>query len=123
MSIETAKKIISDNYYAQNDSFVYFLHEECCFSVDKFWEYYESIATLAGLDMEEKNLELTMHISCSYQRILQEMIFHFDPNDVAVMGKFPTNYTEFVERIDFAVRAYFLNDISLLEDEGFGLQK
>lgn len=70
MSIETAKKIISDNYYAQNDSFVY-----------------------------------------------------FDPNDAAVMGKFPPNYNAFIERIDFAVRAYFFNDISLLEDEGFELQK
>ena len=123
MSIETAKKIISDNFYAKNSSFVYFLHEECYFSVEKFWEYYESVAALARLDISKKDLELTMHISCSYQSILQEMIFHFDPNDIAVMEKFPLNYTEFIERIDFAVRAYFLNDISLLEDEGFELQK
>lgn len=123
MSIEEAKKIILDNYYAKNCSFVYFLHEECYFSVEKFWEYYESVAALAGLDMSQKNLELTMYISCSYQIILQEIIFHFDPNDVAVMEKFPSNYTAFIERIDFAVRAYFLNDISLLEDEGFELQK
>ena len=60
MSIETAKKIISDNYYAKNHSFVYYLHEECNFSVEKFWEYYESVAALAGLDMGQKNLESIM---------------------------------------------------------------
>lgn len=71
MSTKTVKKIISDNYYVKNHSFVYFLHEECCFFVEKF----------------------------------------------------PFDFTAFIKRIDFAVRAYLLNDISLLEDEGFELQK
>ena len=73
------------------------------FSVEKFWEYYASVAALEGLDIGQKTLELTMYISCSYQLILQEMIFHFDPNDIAVIEKFPLNYTAFIERIDFAV--------------------
>lgn len=121
MNIEKARKIILDNYNCNENSFVYFLYEECYFSIEKFWEYYESIAAFVGVN--EKSSEMTRKITDSYQRILKEMIFHFDPMDVAVMDNFPDNYTDYIERIDFALLAYYTDNIDLLDDEKFELQK
>lgn len=121
MNTEQARKIISDNYNCNENSFVYFLHEECYFSVAKFWEYYESIAAFVG--STKKNSEITRQITSSYQRVLKEMIFHFDPKDTAVIRNFPENYTDFIERIDFALLAYYTDNIDLLDEEGFALQK
>ena len=123
MSIEAARKIISDNCFCEENSFVFLLHEYCRFSAEKFWEYYDSIAELAGIDTSEKDSELTMRINLSYQRILKEIIAHFDPNDAAVFENFPDNYNEYIERLDFAVLAYFSGDISLIDDKSFELQK
>lgn len=121
MTVETALKIIYDNNSCNENSFVYLLHEDCIFSIEKFWEYYDSIAVLAETDA--KDPELTMQINLSYQRILKEFIAHFDPNDVAVMENFPDNYTEYIERIDRAILAYYSGNIRLLEDKRFNLQK
>lgn len=121
MKIEKARKIISDNYNCNENSFVYFLYEECCFSIEKFWEYYDSIAAFVGVN--EKNSEITREITDSYQRILKEMIFHFDPMDLAIMDNFPENYTDYIERIDFALLAYYTDNIDLLDNKKFELQK
>lgn len=120
MKMENALKVISDNYYCNENSFVYFLHEECYFSIEKFWEFYESIVALIG---EEKDTEITRRITQSYQRVLKEIIFHFDPMDVAVMDNFPDNYNAYIERIDFALLAYYTDNIDLIDNEGFELQK
>ena len=120
MIIENAEKVISDNYHCNENSFVYFLHEECYFSIEKFWEFYESIVALIG---KKKNPEITKRITQSYQKILKEMIFHFDPMDVAVMNNFPENYNDYIERIDFALLAYYTDNIDLIDDKGFSLQK
>ena len=120
MKIESARKIILDNYNCNKGSFVYSLYEECYFSIEKFWEYYESIAALVGV--YEKSSEITRAITDSYQRILKEMIFHFDPMDVAVMDNFPENYTAYIERIDFALSAYYTDNIDLLDNDTFELQ-
>ncbi len=121
MKIENARQIISDNYNCNKNSFVYFLHEKCYFSIEKFWEYYESITAFIG--EKKKDPETTKRITQSYQRILKEIIFHFDPMDVAVMDNFPENYTDYIERIDFAMLAYYTNNIDLIDDEKFELQK
>ena len=121
MKIENARKIILDNYNCNENSFVYFLHEECYFSIEKFWEYYESIATFVGTI--KKSPEITRQITQSYQRILKEMIAHFDPMDVAVMDNFPENYPDYIERIDFALLAYYTDNLDLLDNEKFELQK
>lgn len=123
MTIAASRKIISDNCFCEENSFVFLLHECCQFSVEKFWEYYDSIAALAGIDITEKNFELTMQINLGYHRILKEIIAHFDPNDGVVFEKFPSNYYGYIERLDFAVLAYFSGDISLVDDKRFELQR
>lgn len=121
MEIEKARKIISDNYNCNENSFVYCLYEKCYFSIEKFWEYYESIASFVGVN--EKNAEITREITDSYQRILKEIIFHFDPMDLAVMDNFPENYTDYIERIDYALLAYYTGNLDLLDNEKFELQR
>ena len=120
MNTEEAQKVIFDNDNCNENSFIYYLHEECYFSIEKFWEFYDSIVTLIG---KKKNPEITKRITQIYQRILKEMIYHFDPMDIAVMDNFPENYTDYIERIDFALLAYYTDNIDLVDDGKFSLQK
>ena len=46
-----------------------------------------------------------------------------DPNDIAHFDGFPKNYTDYIERLDFAVLAYFNGDLSLVSDERFELME
>lgn len=122
MTTEEARKILSDNYDGKENSLIYALHEDEYFSVPKFWEYYGSIAVLAGLDAGEKSLALTMQITETYQQLLKEIIYHFAPDDGAVIDNFPENYNDYIDRIGIAVFAYFSNDVSMLEEEKFSLR-
>ena len=121
MTLENARKIISDNYNCNKNSFVYFLHEESYFSIEQFWKFYESIAAFVGVT--EKSSEITRQITQNYQRILKEMIFHFDPTDGSVLDNFPENYINYIERIDLVLLAYYTDNIRLLDNKNFELQK
>ena len=123
MDKEYAKKVIFDNCYGRYGSLVDSLYNDGIFSNEKFWDYHNSIVTLAALRSEEKTFELTMQINMSYQRILKEFLWHFDPNDIAHFDGFPKNYTDYIERLDFAVLAYFNGDLSLVSDERFELME
>lgn len=97
------------------------MNEECEFSASAFWEYYDAIAFLTRNSI--RNEALSAQIAIGYQRFLKEIISHFAPNDVAVMNHFPENYNDSIERLDFAVRAYFEGTPELLNDALFDLQK
>lgn len=124
MNTEQAEKVISDNDNCSENSFVYGLHEECYFSVEKFWEFYDSIVAWVG---EKKKADITRDITRKitqiYQKVLKEMISHFDPLDISVIDNFPENYTEYIERIDFALLAYDTDNMDLIDDKKFALQK
>ncbi len=122
MTIEEARRIISDNYNGRENSLIYALHEEEYFSVPKFWEYYNSIAALAGLDAGEKSLALTMQITETYQQLLKEIIYHFAPDDLAVIDNFPEDYNDYIDRINIAVFAYFSNNVGMLDEKKFKLR-
>ncbi|MDE6710161.1 MAG: immunity 41 family protein, partial [Oscillospiraceae bacterium] len=91
------------------------------FSIEKFWEFYDSIAKLVTESYYDR--EISMQISVSYQSILKMMIYHFSPHDVAVMKNFPDNYDDYIERLDCAVLAYYTQNSNLLSDETFALQR
>lgn len=123
MNIEKAKKIIYDNCYGIQESLVDSLYNDGVFSKEKFWDYYDSIVELVSLTKGEKDLELSMLISRSYQRILKEFMYHFDSSDVVHLEGFPENYNDYIERLDFATLAYFEGDLSLVKDEKFDLKR
>ncbi len=122
MNAEIAKRIIFDNYKAENNSFLFFLHEKDFFSEEAFWEFYESIAALV-LCSEEKSIEITEQITHNYQRLLKYIIFHFDTNDNYVLENFPRNYMDYLERMEYVLKAYFSGNEKLLDNEIFQLQK
>ena len=72
------------------------------------------------IEQSEKDLKMTMKICRSYQYVLREMIYHFDPND-CFQGCFPRNYNDYIERLDYAIEAYFKN-ISI-DESIFELQR
>lgn len=111
MTIENASKVILDNYFCNENSFVYYLHEKSYFSNEKFWEFYESITAFAS---KEKDVEITRKITSIYQKILKELIYHFDPIDVSVLANFPENYNDYIERLDLALLAYYTDNVDLL---------
>lgn len=122
MKVEIAKRIILNNYEGKNNSFMFFLHEKNYFSEEMFWELYESITTMA-LCGEEKLNEITEQIAKNYQRLLKYIIFHFDPNDDFVLENFPMNYIDYLERIEYALMAYFTGNARLVDKDIFELQK
>lgn len=121
MNITEATKVLSDNYECTGESFFYYLYEESIFSVEKFWEYYDCIVAFVG--QKDKEPEITKEIDYTYQKILKEFIYHFDPNDLTELKNFPENYTQYIERIEFAQAAYYRNNLALIDDSIFDLQR
>lgn len=122
MTVEIAKQIIFDNYKGKNNSFMFYLHEKNNFSAEMFWDFYESITAMA-LCSEEKTNEITEQITQCYQRLLKYIVFYFDPNDDYVLENFPMNYIDYMERMDYALMAYFSGNAKLIDDDIFALQR
>jgi hypothetical protein len=114
MELSEAARIISDNYKKAGNSLCYYLYEECDFHSSAFEEYYEAVFCFARNSI--RNEMLSTQIAISYQTILKEIIWHFDPNDVATKDHFPENYTDYLNRLDRAVRAYFEQQPDLLNN-------
>lgn len=121
MTIDQAKHVIEANYSMKENSLALLMYEDCIFSTDAFWSFYDAIACVTRAFV--KNEVLTTQITVAYQKILKELIYHFAPNDVAVMEHLPTNYNEYIERLDYAVLAYLENKPEWLDDEMFDLQR
>ncbi len=121
MTIEQAKKLIEENYTMQENTLTLFMHDECEFSADAFWDFYDAIACVTRACVKDE--ALTAQITVGYQRFLKEIIYHFAPEDIAVMNHFPENYNDYIERLDFAVRAYLENKPEWLEDALYDLQR
>lgn len=108
MTTETAVRILNRNFRGEEGSLVFGLYEDEKFSKKRFWAFYDCVITLAR-DAQNggRNLETARKITWVYQRVLKEMIYHFDKNDLSDLRKFPKNYTDYIERLDDAVDAYF----------------
>lgn len=108
MNTDEALEILDKNRQGIEGSFVYSLYEECVFSKAGFWDFYDCVITLAKDGNESvKNFEVAGKITFVYQWFLKEIIWHFDPNDAAKQEHFPENYTDYIERLDGAMDAYF----------------
>jgi len=121
ITVEDAIQTLVDNYKGDNNSFMFYLHEKNYFSVEKFWEFYESITAL--ILNNDNSSEITTQITHSYQRLLKYIIFHFDPKDDYVLENFPENYIDYLERIEYALMAYSSGNVKLIDDDIFELKK
>lgn len=121
MDLQKAKQVIAANYSKEENSLCYLLNEESEFSAEAFWAYYDAIAFVTRNCV--KNEALSAQIAIGYQRFLKEIIWHFAPKDVAVINHFPENYNDYIQRLDFAVRAYYEEKPEWLNDALFDLQR
>ena len=121
MTIDQAKHIIEANYSMRKNTLTLLMYDDCEFSADAFWAFYDAIACVTRAF--EKNEILTTQITVGYQKFLKEIIYHFAPNDVATMAFFPENYNDYIERLDYAVLAYLNDKPEWLDDKIFDLQR
>ena len=113
MTSENAQTIIDRNNRIIEGSLIYSLHEKNMFSEEQFWSLYDSICTIVNMSLY--NDQLTEQISGCYQWILQEMIWHFDPNDESFINGLPKNYMAFIDRLDMAVLAYYRKNPKIMK--------
>jgi len=123
MKIEEARKIIYDNYNFEEGSLINSLYDYALFSMEKFWDYYDSIKTM--VENAQYDDELTLWICTSYQQILKEFMYHYCPDDLCEFEDFP-NYSiicDCIERLDYVIISYLEKDFKNIDESIFELQK
>ncbi len=94
--------IITDNYYALNHSFLYYLHEKDNFNIDAFYKLINYIDFLA-----KKQDNITLQLMIIQNEILKHIIYHFDPNDISKITNLPDNYLEHLSTLELSIKKYF----------------
>lgn len=108
MTVSEAMAVLEKNAGCAEKSLIYALHERGKFSEKRFWEFYDSVITLAKVAvMTGRDIETARKITFVYQRVLKEMIWHFDKKDASKLKKLPRDYNGYIERLDDALDAYF----------------
>lgn len=122
MSVNLAKLVLYKNANCSENSLVYDLYERGRFSKKRFREFYDCVITLAkDARKNGKDFDTAAKITGVYQRILKEMLRHFDKNDASSLKKFPQKYNEYIERLDYAVNAYFSGKFA--DEDRFSLKR
>ena len=122
MDTNQAICIIHDNYKCEGNSFIYYLHEKSAFDKEGFWAFYDSVVALVECG-ELKTAELTREITGVYQLILKYFVFHFDPADGYAIEGFPKVYIGYIERIEYALMAYYSGNMRLVIEDDFELKR
>ena len=104
MDRQAALGFIGDNYNARGESFLVYLHERDLFSREKFDELCESIEALCG---GQRDTEILWMLTRIESGILKELIYHFNNNDSSQIKDVPSDYTEYLERLDGALHRYY----------------
>ena len=122
MTVSKAKDVLKKNADCAEKSLVYAMYERGRFSQKRFWEFYDCVTALAKDAVTNgRDIETARNITWVYQWVLKEMIWHFDKKDASRLKKFPKNYTEYIERLDGAMDAYFRGVFA--DEEGYALQR
>lgn len=94
------ESIIDDNVNAENKSFIYFLHEENKFDKKSFLDLCDYIQALDSITV----LELRKLYFIQNQ-IIKHIVYHFDKNDMSKISNLPSNYWEYIERLDIIINS------------------
>lgn len=98
---EAALSLIEENCKAENDSFLYFLHEKDLFDTDAFAKLLDSINSL-----EEWKENVLEQLNFIQKEIFKHMIYHFDPNDSSQITNLPEDYWAYLSKLEDAVGKY-----------------
>ena len=90
--------LIKDNIRADNQSFLYYLHEENVFdkrSLADLCHYVEKLDSIS--------IDLLRDLHFIEQQILRHLVYHFDSNDLSKISNLPDEYWEDIETFEQAV--------------------
>lgn len=122
MTVDRARAILDKNALCEEGSFRQSLCEEYRFSEEYFWEFYDSVITLAE-DAQKNKITVTdtAKIFAVCDRALEMFKLHCDPDEDVEIRDFPEDYSEYLDRIEAAVRFYL--DGEPIDEESFTLQR
>lgn len=105
-----AVEIIKKNYYGENDTFIYFLHEKKRFDETAFWSCYNSIRQVCLCKDELSNKEeMDQMIFKIYSFFSLSILWHAMPQDTSVIsGIEEMLVSEYLERMTLLINeSYF----------------
>ena len=100
------RNLIEENKRAENQSFLYFLHEEKQFDVKALDDLCHYISELDTISFEQLR-----DIHFIENQILRHLVYHFDDNDLSKISNLPFEYWVYIEPFERLVA-------SLYEDDG-----
>ncbi|MFC4805182.1 hypothetical protein [Filifactor villosus] len=95
------KDLIENNYYSENKSFMYYLHEENRFNIEALNDLCEYIRAQKTVDKETCKKLFFIQI-----QILKHIIYHFDSNDMSVIKDLPSEYSHYLDDLQKSVEVY-----------------
>lgn len=98
-------KVLNDNFKAENNSFLYYLHEESFFDEIAFSELCSSLSSLCHTHPHNK--VVSAQICFVYGQVLRHIIYHFDPGDLSRISNLPYHYSEALEALERIITTYF----------------
>lgn len=81
------RNLIEDNKRGENQSFLYFLHEEKQFDVKALDDLCHYI-----IELDTISLEQLRDIHYIENQILRHLVYHFDDNDLSKISNLPFEY-------------------------------
>ena len=97
-------KVLHDNFKAEDNSFLYYLHEENSFHENAFSELCSCISSLCCTRPHDN--VVSAQIFEIYGQILRHIIYHFDPGDLSRISNLPDNYNEKLEILERIITNY-----------------
>ncbi|MCB7303673.1 immunity 41 family protein [Bariatricus massiliensis] len=98
-------KVLNDNFEAEDNSFLYYLHEENYFHKTALAELCGCISSLCHIHPHDK--VVSARICFIYGQVLRHLLYHFDPGDLSQISNLPCNYNEELETLEHVVTKYF----------------
>ena len=99
------RNLIEDNKKAENQSFLYFLHEEKKFDVKSLDDLCHYI-----IELDTISLEQLRDIHYIENQILRHLVYHFDDNDLSKISNLPFEYWEYIEPFERLVACLYEGD-------------
>ena len=96
------KNLIEDNKKAENQSFLYFLHEEKKFDAKALNDLCHYI-----IELDTISLEQLRDIHYIENQILRHLVYHFDDNDLSKITNLPFDYWEYIEPFERLVACFY----------------
>ena len=99
------RNLIEDNKRAENQSFLYFLHEEKKFDVKALDDLCHYI-----IELDTISLGQLRDIHYIENQILRHLVYHFDDNDLSKITNLPFDYWEYIEPFERLVACLYEGD-------------